>query len=64
MLLDCLLPGGSVADLLAAADHRSIPVVLISGDPNQAMAVDPALPFLPKPFSQRVLLAVLESARR
>jgi DNA-binding NtrC family response regulator len=64
MLLDCLLPGGSVADLLAVADQRSIPVVLISGDPNQAMAVDPARPFLPKPFSQGVLLAVLESARR
>jgi DNA-binding NtrC family response regulator len=64
MVLDCLLPGGAVRDVLAAADQRSIPVVLISGDPNQALAVDPARPFLPKPFTQGILLAVLDSARR
>jgi DNA-binding NtrC family response regulator len=64
MLLDCLLPGGAVRDVLAAADQRSIPVVLISGDPNQALAVDPTRPFLPKPFTQGILLAVLDSARR
>jgi DNA-binding NtrC family response regulator len=64
MLLDCLLPGGAAADVLAAADQRSIPAVLISGDPNQAMAVDPSRPFLRKPFSQGILLAVLDSARR
>ncbi len=64
MVLDCLLPSGRVADVLAAADRRSIPVVLVSGDPNQAQAVDPERPFLPKPFSQGVLLAVLDSARR
>ncbi len=64
MVLDCLLPSGNVADVLAAAERRSIPVVLVSGDPNQAEAVDPARPFLPKPFSQEILLAVLDSARR
>lgn len=64
MLLDCLLPRGKVGDVLAAADEQSIPVVLISGDPNQARAVDPNRPFLPKPFSQVTLLAVLDSARR
>ncbi len=64
MVLDCLLPAGRVADVLSAADRGSIPVVLVSGDPNQAQAVDPERPFLPKPFSQEMLLAVLDSARR
>jgi DNA-binding NtrC family response regulator len=64
MVLDCLLPSGNVADVLQAADRRSIPVVLVSGDPNQAQTVDPSRPFLPKPFSQGMLLAVLDSARR
>jgi DNA-binding NtrC family response regulator len=64
VIVDCLLPGGAVRDVLVAADRRSIPVVLISGDPNQAVAVDPTRPFLPKPFSQGILLAVLDSARR
>ncbi len=64
MILDCLLPSGRVGDVLVAADRRSIPVVLISGDPNQAQAVDAGRPFLPKPFSQEILLAVLDSARR
>ena len=64
MVLDCLLPSGRVGDVLAAADRRSIPVVLVSGDPNQAHAVDPTRPFLPKPFSQEMLLTVLDSARR
>ncbi len=64
MLLDCLLPRGNVSDLLTAADEQSVPVVLISGDPNQAQAVDPTRPFLPKPFTQSILLAALDSARR
>jgi DNA-binding NtrC family response regulator len=63
LLLDCLLPLGNVSAVLAAADRRSIPVVLISGDPNQADAVDPARRFLPKPFTQAMLLSVLDSAR-
>jgi DNA-binding NtrC family response regulator len=64
LLLDCLLPNGHVSDVLAAADRLSVPVVLISGDPNQAGAVDPGRLFLPKPFTQEMLLAVLDSARR
>jgi hypothetical protein len=64
MLLDCLLPDGNLAGVLAEADQRSIPVVLISGDPSQAEAVAPNRPFLPKPFTQATLLDVLETARR
>lgn len=64
MILDCLLPRGNVGDVLTAADQRAIPVVLISGDPRQAQMVDPGRPFLPKPFTQSILLAVLDTARR
>jgi DNA-binding NtrC family response regulator len=64
MLLDCLLPSGRVADVLLAADARSIPVVLISGDPSQAQALGAHRPFLPKPFNRDLLLSVLDSARR
>jgi DNA-binding NtrC family response regulator len=63
MLLDCLLPGGNPRDVLAEADRRSIPVVLISGDPSQAEAMDPGRRFLPKPFTQATLLAILDTAR-
>jgi DNA-binding NtrC family response regulator len=64
VLLDCLLPKGNVPHILAAADARSVPVVLISGDPNQAQAVDASRPFLQKPFTRATLLSALDSARR
>ena len=64
LLLDCLLPLGHVADVLTSADRQSIPVVLISGDHRQAIAVDATRPFLSKPFTQAALLNVLDSARR
>jgi DNA-binding NtrC family response regulator len=64
VLLDCLLPDGGVSPILTAADRQSIPVVLISGDPRQAEALDPARRFLSKPFSHATLLQVLDSARR
>jgi DNA-binding NtrC family response regulator len=51
ILLDCLLPDGN------------LPVVLISGDPRQAEAMDPSRQFLPKPFTQATLLKILDTAR-
>jgi DNA-binding NtrC family response regulator len=63
ILLDCLLPDGNLADVLAEADLKSIPVVLISGDPRQAEAMDPSRQFLPKPFTQATLLKILDTAR-
>jgi DNA-binding response OmpR family regulator len=63
MLLDCLLPDGNLADVLAEADQRSIPVVLISGDLRQAEKLDPGRRFLPKPFTLATLLAILDTAR-
>jgi DNA-binding NtrC family response regulator len=63
MLLDCLLPDGNLANVLAEADQRSIPVVLISGDPHQGEAMGRARCFLPKPFTQATLLKALDTAR-
>jgi DNA-binding response OmpR family regulator len=63
ILLDCLLPDGRQGELLAAADQRSIPVVLTSGDPRQADRVDPSRRFLNKPFSMATLLSALNLAR-
>ncbi len=64
ILLDCLLPDGNMDGVLAEADSRSIPVVLISGDPRLAEVVAPNRRFLPKPFTQEALLKFLDSARR
>jgi DNA-binding NtrC family response regulator len=64
ILLDCLLPDGKLGDVLMEATLRSIPVVLISGDPRQAEAIDSNRPFLPKPFTQATLLDALDTARR
>jgi len=61
MLLDCLLPDGKVAALLTEADRRSIPVVLISGDPSQALLISSSRPFLAKPFTQQGLLAAIRA---
>ena len=63
ILADCLLPDGSAVGLLRIADQKGIPVVLISGDPRQAEAMDPTRPFLPKPFTQQLLLSILDTAR-
>lgn len=64
ILLDCLLPEGNVAEVLAEADERFIPVVLISGDLRQQERFGPDRRFLAKPFTQGTLLEILDSARR
>lgn len=59
ILLDCLLPGGNIRTLLAEADAKAIPVVLISGDPRESARIDPNRPFLAKPFQRTDLLRLL-----
>ncbi|HEY4044485.1 MAG TPA: hypothetical protein VGM32_21940 [Rhodopila sp.] len=61
---DCLLPSGNVSEVLARADRRSIPGVLISGNPDQARTVDESRLWLAKPFGQATLFSVPDSARR
>jgi DNA-binding response OmpR family regulator len=62
VLLDCLLPDGDTTEIIAAAETRKVPVILMSGDPWQINLAD-GHPFLTKPFSieelQRALSAVL-----
>jgi CheY-like chemotaxis protein len=62
ILLDCQLPGDPLSQLLQAADQQSIPVVLMSGDPERATRIDADRRFLPKPFSREKLLQALTAA--
>jgi DNA-binding response OmpR family regulator len=57
VVLDASIPG-AVADLLAAADAASLPLVVISGDPR-ALGRYPGRLFLAKPFTAETLLQVL-----
>jgi DNA-binding NtrC family response regulator len=63
IVLDCPLPPGQVAEVLAAADGRQIPVLMISGDLTQAHPVNADRPFLAKPFTQSALLSAMDTAR-
>ncbi len=64
VLLDCILPGGGVADLIAHAERLGVSVVLTSGDPAQIEAQGGGnRPFLAKPFSLNRLLDVLAAVR-
>jgi DNA-binding response OmpR family regulator len=58
VLLDCLLPDGDTAEVIAAAETREVPVILMSGDPEQINSAA-SLPFLTKPFSIEELLRTL-----
>jgi DNA-binding response OmpR family regulator len=52
VLLDCLLPDGDTAEVIAAAEAREVPVILMSGDPEQIETYSAEdQPFLAKPFS-------------
>jgi CheY-like chemotaxis protein len=62
ILLDCLLPDGNLARIVAEAERQAIPIVFISGDPSQVERLPPAHEFLPKPFTQTRLLAAIKSA--
>ena len=63
VLLDCLLPGGRAADVIALADRLGVPVVLMSGDIERIDALqDGTRPFLAKPFSMDALLETTRNA--
>jgi DNA-binding response OmpR family regulator len=56
VLLDCLLPDGDSAEIIAAAEAREISIILMSGDVAYSAR---GLPFLSKPFSIEELLKTL-----
>lgn len=63
VLLDCLLPGGGVDDVIGAAEAAGTPVVLMSGDTEQADELRVgARPFLAKPFALDALLETVRGA--
>jgi CheY-like chemotaxis protein len=58
VLLDCLLPDGDSAEIIAAAEAREASIILMSGDVEQTYSAR-GLPFLSKPFSIEELLKTL-----
>lgn len=63
VLLDCLLPGGGAARVMAEADRLGVPVVLVSGHAGQiGHCGGGARPFLAKPFGIDELLEMLGRA--
>lgn len=60
VLLDCLLPDGDAAEIIAAAEAREVSVILMSGDIEHIATYSAhGLPFLVKPFSIEELLKTL-----
>jgi DNA-binding response OmpR family regulator len=63
VLLDCVLPGETMWQIVLEADGQEVPVVLKTGHPAQMKAAEAgARPFIFKPFSLAALKAVLEDA--
>jgi DNA-binding response OmpR family regulator len=65
VLLDCVLPGGTMWQIVLEADRQNVPVVLMTGDAEQMkdIAGGPR-PYILKPFALHDLRAVLESVMR
>jgi DNA-binding response OmpR family regulator len=62
VLLDCVLPGGSMWQVMLEADRLGIPVVLMTGDPSQVKEITGGpRPFILKPFSIAELLDVIDA---
>lgn len=63
VLVDCVLPGGRLPELLAGADVYGLPVVMISGHPDVlGQYVAFGYPCLAKPFDLAEMLDVVERA--
>jgi DNA-binding response OmpR family regulator len=61
VLLDCVLPGGTMWQVVLEADRQNVPVVLMTGDPAQMKEVAGGpRPYLLKPFSFEALHDVIE----
>ena len=62
VLLDCVLPGGSMWQVMLEADRIGVPVVLMTGDPGQiAEVAGGPRPYILKPFSISELLDVIDA---
>jgi DNA-binding response OmpR family regulator len=64
VLLDCVLPGGTMWQVVLEADRQDVPVVLMTGDCRQlADVVGGTRPYILKPFSRKELVEVIGRAR-
>jgi DNA-binding response OmpR family regulator len=62
VLLDCVLPGGTMWQIVLEADRQGVPIVLMTGDPAQRE--DNAggdRPYLLKPFTLEALFKIVEA---
>ena len=63
VLLDCVLPGGTMWQVVLEADRLGIPVVLMSGDAGQMREITGGpRPYLLKPFSIAALIDAIDAA--
>lgn len=61
VLLDCVLPGGTMWQVVLEADRMNVPVVLMTGDPSQMREISGGpRPYILKPFSIAQLLNVVD----
>jgi DNA-binding response OmpR family regulator len=61
VLLDCVLPGETMWQIVLEADRQQVPVVLMTGDPARMKeARAEARPYILKPFTLTDLKRVLE----
>ncbi len=62
VLLDCVLPGGTMWQVVLDADRLGVPVVLMTGDPSQMREIKGGpRPYILKPFSIAQLLDMIDS---
>ncbi len=62
VLLDCVLPGGTMWQVMLDADRLGVPVVLMTGDPGQMREIKGGpRPYILKPFSIAQLLDVIDA---
>lgn len=62
VLLDCVLPGGTMWQVMLDADRLGVPIVLMTGDPGQMQEIRGGpRPYILKPFSITQLLDVIDA---
>lgn len=61
VLLDCVLPGGTMWQVMLDADRLGVPVVLMTGDAGQIKEIEGGpRPYILKPFSIAQLLDMID----
>lgn len=62
VLLDCVLPGGTMWQVVLELDRLGVPIVLMTGDPSQVKEVAGGpRPYILKPFSIAELIDVIDA---